>query len=125
MRGCLWRANQQFHQLVELAGSFKREKRDLPTIETEAPPVTWKANKSDEIQMELKMDSQSAIQVVERNNFTGRLKRVETRRHCLADEVAKGKIQLMHVPGTKSPADLMTKPVTLPTWKRLVKRPVN
>ena len=68
----------------------------------------------------LHTDSQSAIAVTERNNFTGSLKHIETRYYYLAEQVERKKISLHHIPGVENPADLMTKAVKPEVWKRLI-----
>ena len=67
----------------------------------------------------MRIDNQAAIRVSETHDFSKKMKHIETRFYFLSDHVVSGSVQLSHIPGVDNPADLFTKAVKLPVFRRL------
>ena len=68
----------------------------------------------------LKMDSQSALKVLDRDDLTSKLRHMETRFYYLQEQVNAGVVHPQYVPGDANPADVFTKPVKLHTFRTLI-----
>lgn len=56
-------------------------------------------------------DNQAAIQMTENPVYLSKTKHIDIAAHHVRDEVDKGSICLVHTPGDKNPADILTKPL--------------
>jgi len=65
-------------------------------------------------------DNKAAELVANSGDFTKRMKHIDVRYYYQAEQVAKGIVTVQHVPGAENPADLFTKPVKLPVFRKLV-----
>ena len=69
----------------------------------------------------LYIDNQSAIQVAKNPQHHGRMKHLDLRFYWLRDEVAKGRIEVVHLRTSDMPADILTKSLAKPKVLEMVR----
>lgn len=81
--------------------------------------VVWLRNFYSEIHREVQeattiyTDNDPALEMTENPVNLSKTKHIDIPVHHVRDEVKKGRIKLVHVPGVENPADLLTKPLGL------------
>ena len=69
----------------------------------------------------LGIDNQSAISVSKNPEHFGRMKHLDLRFYWLRDEVAKGRIEVVHLRTLDMPADILTKSLAKPKVLEMVR----
>jgi len=67
----------------------------------------------------LLIDNASAIQVAKNPEHQSTMKHVHREYHWIRENVEKGLIRVLHVPGTENVADIFTKPLKRPIFTHL------
>lgn len=67
------------------------------------------------------IDNQAALQMTQNPVYLSKTKHIDIPVHHIRDEVAKGRIALIHVKGTENPADILTKPLNPLAHEKCVK----
>jgi len=65
------------------------------------------------------VDSEPAIKLSENPEFHKRSKHIDIAYHFIRESVQENKIKILHIPGTKNLADLLTKSLEAPIFERL------
>ena len=69
----------------------------------------------------LRIDNLSALSVAKNPEHHGRMKHLDLRFYWLRDEVAKGRIEVVHLRTSDMPADILTKSLAKPKVLEMVK----
>ena len=69
----------------------------------------------------LRIDNLSALSVAKNPEHHGRMKHLDLRFYWLRDEVAKGRIELLHLRTADMPADILTKSLARPKVLEMVR----
>ncbi|KAL5493039.1 hypothetical protein ACEPAI_4487 [Sanghuangporus weigelae] len=59
------------------------------------------------------IDNQPALQMIKNPVYLSKTKHIDIPIHHIRDEVQKGRIKLVHLPGNENPADILTKPFSV------------